>query len=115
MKYFTLGRFNKLTNQDIEELQLKLESTLTPVKPRPEFLAGLQAGLYARDIQMAAFPSISRKISNGLLVAGGVLGSLLMIIASIRGLISLFGLLGSISQRLFKVSPFRQRQQITTA
>jgi hypothetical protein len=115
MKRFLNSRFGRLTAQDFDGLQAMLESSLTPVAPRNEFLAGLRAGLFARDIQMASFPPASRKISNGLLVAGGVLGSVLMIIASIRGLISLFALIGSIFQRLSKIPQVRQQQQTTPA
>jgi hypothetical protein len=115
MKKFLNSRFNRLTTQDIDGLQAMLESSLIPVAPRAEFLTGLRAGLFARDIQMASFPPASRKISNGLWVAGGVLGSVLMIIASIRGLISLFGLIEIIFQRLSKSTQARPRQQTTPA
>ena len=96
-------------DMEIKRLERHLELVLHPVAPRPAFIKNLKARLFAGDLP----PETSRipvKVSNILLVAGGVVGSVLMVIASVRGILSLINILGSyINNRN------SQNQQITPA
>ena len=96
-------------DSDFKRLEQQLEMALNPVAPRPVFINNLKARLFSGDNQ----PEPSRvlvSISNILLVAGGVVGSVLMVIASIRGILSLINILGSHFQ-----NKSNQKQQITPA
>ena len=98
-------------DDDLRKLKGRLREALQPVALRPDFVSGLQSRLLAGDIQVIP-PGLPRKISNGLLVAGGIFGSILMIMASIRGLLSLISVVGLVIQYLNKDS---QGQQATPA
>lgn len=97
---------------DLRKLETHLRETLQPVSIRPEFMRTLQARLIAGDI-----PPVKRRIpsrlSNILLVAGGILGSLMVIIAGIRGIISIIFVLGQVIQRLIKDA--QRRREATPA
>jgi uncharacterized membrane protein len=115
MKNFLKRKFSRLSEKDIVSMETQLATVLTPVIPSAEFVSDLRTGLLVREIKMASSPLVTRKISNGLLVVGGIFGSLLMIIAGIRGLISLFGLIGLFFQYLTRNSQGGQRRQATSA
>jgi len=94
---------------ELKKLERQLELVLHPVAPRPAFINNLKARLFAGD--KPTEPSrIPVRISNILLIAGGVVGSVLMVIASIRGILSLINILGSYFQNRNS-----QKQQITPA
>ncbi len=95
---------------DLELLEQQLAAALQPVDPRPQFVSNLRFRLLAREIQ--ATPALlPRKVSNSLIVAGGVAGSLIMLITGIRGLISLISLIGLVYQ-YFTRNP--QNQPVTS-
>jgi hypothetical protein len=102
MRNFFVDRFGRISEEEIEELETQLVAVLKPVLPRIEFVEGLKAGLLRNQIKQNPFSLSTMSVSKGLLVAGGVVGSIVMIITSIRGLISLFGLIGLLSQRVSK-------------
>lgn len=110
-----VNRFFKRKDPDVEADLIKLEkhlhAALQPVSLHPEFLQNLQARLLSGDL-----PPVQRRIPNRLsqilLLAGGILGSLMMIIAGIRGLVSLIFVLVQLIRRL-KVNT--QRHQPTPA
>jgi len=94
---------------ELKKLERHLELVLNPVAPRLAFINNLKIRLFAGDKP----PETSRipiKVSNILLVAGGVVGSVLMVIASVRGILSLINILGSFIQNRNS-----QKQQITPA
>jgi hypothetical protein len=82
---------------ELESLEASLAATLIPVKPRPEFVRDLRTQLFdlSPEIEPKTAPP---RFQNILLIVGGILGGLLMVIASIRGLISLIGVTGLILQ-----------------
>lgn len=106
-----LRRNRKNLDEDLKNIEAQLVEFLHPVPPRPEFLSGLQAMILLREIPTNTnlFP---KRISNRLLVAGGIIGSLLMLIASIRGLISLIGVFSLVLKLSQRNS---QEQQATPA
>jgi len=95
---------------DLRKLEMQLKATLQPISPRSEFVQELGAKILEKDIKIGPKFLISGKVSNGLLVAGGVVGSIIMIITSIRGLISIIGVIGYLFRFINKET---QRQQIS--
>ncbi len=83
------------TNEDFQGLELKLQTTLIPVIPRPEFIAGLRKSLLKQvpEINLTLEPQ-SQKLQTGLLITGGVLGAMAMVLTGIRGLVSVVGVIG---------------------
>jgi hypothetical protein len=98
MRFLSKKRPNQ--NDDLRKLEKQLMTNLQPVFPRAEFVRELGAKLADKEIITTPKLLISKKVSNGLLVAGGVVGSLIMIITSIRGLISIIGIVGYLIQFL---------------
>jgi hypothetical protein len=95
--------------QDLRRLEMNLMATLRPISPRTEFVHGLRARLAEKEIGPKIF---SWKFSNHLLVAGGVVGTIIMIATSIKGLISLIGMIGFVFRFLNRES---RRHQATPA
>ena len=92
---------------DFRKLEMQLKATLRPVSPRSEFVNDLRVRLSDREIKIG--PKIlSMKISNSLLVAGGIIGSVIMILTSIKGLISLIGMIGIVFRFITRESQRRQ-------
>lgn len=98
-------------DQDLKILETQLAATFQRVTPRLEFVNDLRSRLAAREIQPVS-ALLPKKVSSGLLVAGGILGSLLMIITGIRGLISLVGVVGLVLQFFNRDA---QRRQLAPA
>ena len=98
MRFFSKKRPNQ--NDDLRKLEKQLMSTLQPVLPRADFVRELGAKLAEKEIITGPKLLISKKVSNGLLVAGCVVGSFIMTITSIRGLISIIGIVGYLIQFL---------------
>jgi hypothetical protein len=79
-------------NEDeLRKMEMRLMTTLQPVLPRAEFVRELGLKLAEKEILITPKFRLNKKLSNGLLVAGGVIGSIIMILTSIRGLVSLIG------------------------
>lgn len=98
-------------DQDLERLENKLREYLHPVPPRKEFVSNLYQRLMASDMPVAQ-GLFGKTASKHLLVAGGIIGSILIVITSIRGLISLLGMLGLVVHFLQRNG---RRQQIKPA
>lgn len=104
-----LRKRKKGIDQDLKKIENQLIQFLQPVPIRPDYSTGLHAMILARNI--STVPRLmSTKMSNRLLVAGGVLGSLLMLITSIRGLISII----SIFKLVFQLSGRNSHRHQTT-
>jgi hypothetical protein len=93
--------------EDLKRLEMQLRLTLQPVAPRLDFVNSLQARLLSSPFQSAAKP-LPQKISHAILVFGGILGSILMIVTGIRGLISLVSVVRLVVQTLSRNSQKRQ-------
>jgi len=107
MKFF--HQKEREMDEDLKELEVYLQQVLQPVAPRAEFTRRLNARIMSREIPPSS-KILPPNITNGLLVAGGVLGSLIMLVTSIRGLISLISFVGLFFQYLNKNN---QRRQVT--
>ena len=97
--------FLKRKNKYIEILAIEayLKTALHPIMPRQAFVSGLRERLMVQAASAAAPELIIREeprnVSRGWILAGGVLGSLVVLAVSIRGLISMFGVAGSLLKR----------------
>ena len=98
------------TDEDLQGLELKLRMTLTPVIPRPEFVAGLRKSLLKQvpEINLTLEPQ-NQKLRTGLLMAGGVLGVAAMVLTGVRGVVSVVGVVGLL------ISMIKQSSQDTPA
>ncbi len=106
MKIFKKGGHKD--DPDLKALEKKLREYLQPIPPRAEFVTGLYNRLITADVSDPQH-SLSGNTSKRLLVAGGIIGSILLVITSIRGLISLLGVLGLLVQYLMRNG---RRQQV---
>jgi len=86
---------------DLTKLESRLAETLRPIAPRQEFIDDLRSRLMAHRSLSTQDIIIQQKqtVPRGLIVAGGVVGSLLMLVVSIRGLLSIAGLISLIVQQ----------------
>lgn len=104
-------RFFRRTDPDLENDLRKLEShlrtALQPVSIRPEFLRQLEARLMFGNIPPVK-SRIPTRLSQILLVVGGILGSVMVLIAGIRGLISLLVVLVQLIQKMSKNTRHRE-------
>lgn len=86
---------------DLSKLESRLAETFRPIAPRREFVDDLRSRLMAHRSPSAQDIVIQNQqaVPRGWLVAGGVVGSLLMLIVSIRGLLSIAGLISLFVQQ----------------
>lgn len=94
----------KLLSRDLRKIESRLQETLQPIKPPAVFVADLRERLDQEMIKKTK----TRKVRNGLLVAGGVVGLVALIITVIRKLTSWEKQAASITRFLPK---FRKREQ----
>jgi hypothetical protein len=93
--------FNRKKYIDLQVIEDRLSATLLPVIPRQEFVRDLRSRLMAHaanstpDLVIRQEPAVSR----GWILAGGVAGGLLVLIMSIRGILSIAGLIGVFVQQ----------------
>lgn len=96
-----LKRKNKYI--EISAIEAHLKTALHPVMPRQAFVSGLRERLMVQAASAAAPELIIREeprnVSRGWILAGGVFGSLVMLAVSVRGLISMFEVAGSLLKR----------------
>lgn len=88
--------FNRKKYIDLKVMKDRLAATLLPVIPRQEFVSDLRSRLMAHAARSAPDLIIRQEpaVSRGWILAGGVAGSLLVLIMSIRGILSIAGLIG---------------------
>ena len=96
MNYFRRRKQNLDT--DLKRMEAKLAEYLHPVSPRLSFTKGLQDAILSGEISVRT-QLFSQKTTNRLLVAGGLIGSILVLVTSIRGLISIIGILNLVLRR----------------
>jgi hypothetical protein len=96
---------------ELRKLEVHLRAALQPVTVRPQFIKDLKSRL-----TFSNFPPIQKqshqRLSKVLLLVGGIIGSLMVLIAGIRGLVSLIFIIGHLIQRMSKNF---QRQEPTPA
>lgn len=91
MKWFRWWKKTEL-DQDLQALEGRLQETLIPVAPRAEFVEGLRKSLLVQLSGVEISPKVqNQNLQTGLLVTGGIVGSIFVVLAGIRGIVSLFG------------------------
>ena len=106
-----ISRKNPNIDEEIHLLENRLEEIFQPVIPRAEFIDDLRHRLQTREIVVSP-GTLPKKVSSGLLVAGGILGSVLMIITGIRGVISMVSVVRLVIEYFNRDT---QKQQATPA
>ncbi|MEN8173190.1 MAG: hypothetical protein ABFS03_09965 [Chloroflexota bacterium] len=91
--------FRKFPQDNFQVMEDKLDGTLRPVVPRQEFKHNLRSRLIAHTFKSVPVPA-SRSIDRRWLFAGGALGSIFVILTTIRGILSVIGLVGLLLQYL---------------
>jgi hypothetical protein len=93
-------------DKDLQDLEMRLQGALVPVAPRAEFVEGLRKNLLVQfsGVELTR-PEQNQRLQTGLLVAGGVVGSVFVVLAGVRGIVSLVGVVGLV------VSLFKQNSQ----
>ena len=90
--------------RDLRKIENRLQEVLQPIKPPAVFVSDLRERLDQEMIKKTK----TKKVRNGLLVAGGVLGLVALVVTIIRKLTSWEKLAASFSKYTPKI---RKRQQ----
>ena len=91
--------FRKTPKEELRYIERDLTAVLRPVVPREQFLHDLRSRLVAHSFQ--SVPVVTGKpIDNRWLLAGGIAGSLFVLLNAFRGILTLIGLIGIIVQIL---------------
>jgi len=83
-------------NDDLQQFEADLQQTLIPVKPRPQFVKTLKQSLLNQFTNLDLQPEHPQHqtLKTGLLVSGGIIGSLFVVLTGIRGFVSVIGFIG---------------------
>ncbi len=97
--------FRKSTSSGVQPGVMKMErylqTTFSPVAPRPDFITGLKTRLAVESKQVYSRSTVLQYV---LLSLAGVLTSVLLILAGVRAVVTLLGLLGILHQIRGQVS-----------
>jgi len=91
MKLFEIWRKKDTGLLGVENL---LQRNLVPVVPTQDFVAGLRKSLMNQIPQEVehTLTTQRRKLQTGFVIIGGILGSVLVILSGVRGIISFIGI-----------------------
>ncbi len=91
----------KIPIEDLHYIERDLTGALRPVVPHQEFIHDLRSRLIAHTFQ--SVPVIAEKpMDRRWLLAGGVVGSLFVLLNTFRGVLTLIGLIGLLVQILVR-------------
>jgi len=81
---------------DLLLIESKLQNILSPVEPRPQFVKGLRKRLSLQRLNedLVITSGHQQVVQTGILITSGIMGSLLMFISGIRGLVSVICFVG---------------------
>ena len=104
MKLFdSISRFLKPKEHDenLQMFEIKLQHILVPVKPNTKYVHSLRRNLNQRYKELELQPGQRKHkvLQTGLLLSGGIIGSLFVVLTGLRGLISVIGLVGLLMNR----------------
>ena len=102
-----MSKQNNLS-RDLLRIEGRLKEVLQPVRPRSEFVEELRTQLDQEMVRKTK----TKKVKNGLLVAGGVVGLAVMVISLIRSLTSIPSVYESITKSLSKLKKREQTASI---
>ena len=95
-------------SKDLLRIESKLKEVFQPISPPAAFVSDLRIQL---DQEMVK-KNTSKKVKNGLLLAGGVVGIVVMMITLIRSLIALPGVIKSLMEKFPKLKKREQAASI---
>ncbi len=98
---------NNYLSKDLLKIEGRLQEVFQPISPRSAFVEELRQRLDQEMVKKTK----SKKVKNGLLVAGGIVGLVVMVITLIRSLTSLPSTFKSISKNLTRL---REREQVAS-
>ena len=86
----------KELDDDLEMFEIKLQHILIPVKPDTKYVHSLRRKLNQRYKELELQPGQPKYtlLQTGLLLSGGIIGSLFVVLTGVRGFISVIGLVG---------------------
>ena len=93
-----LFRRKQELEKDIAEFEAFLSAALLPQMPRPEFVSDLGRQLRFQGLKIMPIKPLE-KYRKSILMASGILGSAIMLVTSIRGIMALAGVISLIVQR----------------
>ena len=93
--------FRKTPLEDLQHIERDLTRALRPVVPRQEFIHDLRSRLIAHTFQSVPVKA-EKPMDRRWLLAGGVVGSLFVLLNTFRGVLTLIGLIGLIVQILVR-------------
>lgn len=85
----------------VVKMERYLQTTFSPVAPRPDFVTGLRTRLTQESRQIYSRSTILQYV---LLSLAGVVTSVLLILAGVRAVVTLLGVLGILHQMRGQVS-----------
>ncbi len=80
-------------DSEMLNFEKKLGMVFRPVEPRKEFVSGLRMRLMKHEVQPAA-TVVPQWVKNPYVIAGGVVGGLVILFTGIRAIISITGGIG---------------------
>ena len=85
-------------DEDLQRLETELSEILIHIEPEPQFVLALRQNLLKQlpNVELIPSPPQHQALQTGLLVAGGILGSVFVLLTGVRGFISLIGIVGLI-------------------
>jgi hypothetical protein len=95
---------NDTLPKDLQKIENRLMKALQPVQPNMRFVEELRTQL---DQQMLSKVK-TNKVKTGLLVAGGIVGAVVMVITVIRSIMNWPNVIQTVGER------FRKREQIAS-
>jgi hypothetical protein len=98
----------KSLSKDLLAIENQIRQVIEPIRPSAAFVADLRQRL---DQQMLK-KSKTKRVKAGLLIAGGIVGIVVMIITLIRSLMSLPGVVKSIAKNFPRI---KKREQAASA
>lgn len=98
---------NNYLSKDLLKIEGRLQEVFQPISPRSAFVEELRQRLDQEMVKKTK----SKKVKNGLLVAGGIVGLVVMVITLIRSLTSLPSTFKPISKNLTRL---RKREQVAS-
>ena len=85
-------------DEDLQRLETELSEKLIQIEPEAQFVIKLRQILLKQlpNVELIPSPPQHQALQTGLLVAGGILGSVFVLLTGVRGFISLIGIVGLI-------------------
>jgi hypothetical protein len=95
MKWLNWWKKTEL-DDELRSFEWRLDKSLFPIEPRPEFVTNLRKNLLNQNLEIALLPPKpqNQRLQTGILVTGGVLSVLFMVLAGVRGVVSIVGAVG---------------------